>query len=439
MSGDLIDLTTRREGSPKSAAPTGKTTGELLEDVGKVLARFVVLPSREAKDALALFTLHTWTIEAAHATPYIAIVSPEKQSGKTKLLEVLELLVRQPWRTASCTEAAMFRKIEQSTPTLLLDEIDALFNSNTERTEPLRAVLNAGNLRGSCATRVVGQGTKMEARDFSTFCPKVLAGINTGKLPETIKDRAVILDMKRRVEGEHVDRLRHRFAVEETRPLRAELEAWAPSVTDHLGDAIPELPDALSDRAGDAWEPLLAIADHAAGDWPARARTAAIGLSSGGDDGELGRGAQLLAAMRRAMSGHTEIFTESLLEIVNGDEDLPFGGWNEGKGLDPRGLARLLKPYGLKKTGTVRQGADTKKGYKSADLAEVWARYLPPSGASQASQRSHIGSENGNVTDVTDVTLPAGRGGLARALEGLDDQEAERVLAEYADEIGGAS
>ncbi len=227
---------------PELPAVEPTTTAELLEKIGKVLQRFVVLPNTEATAALSLFVLHTWAIEAAHATPYVAIISPEKQSGKTKLLEVLELLVRQPWRTASCTEAALFRKIEQSTPTLLLDEIDALFNSNTERTEPLRAVLNAGNLRGSCATRVVGQGTKMEAQDFSTFCPKVLAGINTGKLPETIKDRAVILDMKRRVAGEHVDRLRHRFVVEEMKPLRDELEAWAAGVVDLLGAAVPELP-----------------------------------------------------------------------------------------------------------------------------------------------------------------------------------------------------
>jgi len=47
-----------------------------------------------------------------------------------------------------------------------------------------------------------------------------------------------------------------------------------------LGDAYPELPDGLSDRQGDAWEPLLAIADAAGGDWPAHARAAAVALHS---------------------------------------------------------------------------------------------------------------------------------------------------------------
>ncbi len=184
-------------------------TGALLERVGALIARYIVLPSGEAKTVLALFVLHTWAIEAAHSTPYVAIVSAEKQSGKTRLLEVMALVVREPWHTASTTEAALFRKIETVEPTLLLDEIDAIFGSATERTEPLRACLNAGNRRGASVARCVGKGTKMEVQDFSAFCPKILAGIDTGRLPETIQDRAVMLRVKRRRDGEHVERLRY--------------------------------------------------------------------------------------------------------------------------------------------------------------------------------------------------------------------------------------
>lgn len=258
---------------PASPAPTGAdvtgapiaSASDLLDRVSDVLSRFVVLPGEAAKTAIALFVLHTWAFEAAHATPYMVIVSPEKQSGKTRLLEVLELLVREHWRTASTTEAALFRKIEQDRPTLLLDEIDAIFGSNSERTEPLRAALNAGNRRGAKATRVVGQGAKMEARDFSVFCPKVLAGIDTGRLPETIQDRAVTLHMKRRRDGEHVERLRWRVATEQTEPLRLQLQAWAATAIDPLRETEPETPDELSDRAADGWEPLFAVADLAGG------------------------------------------------------------------------------------------------------------------------------------------------------------------------------
>jgi hypothetical protein len=251
-------------------------TAHLLVRIQRFVARFVVLPTELAELAVALFVLHTWAIDGAHATPYLVVVSPERRTGKTRLMEVMRLLVRCPWHTTSTTEAAMFRKIDQDTPTMLLDEIDAVFGSNTERTEPLRAILNAGNRRGATATRVVGQGTKMEARDFSVFCPKVLAGIDTGKLPDTIKDRAISLHMKRRYIGERLERFRERDAAIDAKPITQAAQTWAAQYTSALHDARPFLPDALNDRAADAWEPLLAIADVAGGEWPARARTAAL-------------------------------------------------------------------------------------------------------------------------------------------------------------------
>jgi hypothetical protein len=388
-------------------------TADLLTRVGDLFERYVVLPSEEAKIVLALFVLHTWAIEGAHATPYIVIVSAEKQSGKTLLLEVTALCVREAWHTASTTEAALFRKIEQAEPTLLLDEIDAVFGSNTERTEPLRACLNAGNRRGASVARCVGKGTKLEVHDFSVFCPKILAGIDTGKLPETIQDRAVTIRMKRRRHGETVERLRYRFAVKEAAPLRADLEAWATGAVEGLRDAIPDLPNELGDRQADAWEPLFAIADLAGGDWVTRARAAAVALSKPADGDEAGRGAQLLAAIRSALKGGEVITTADLLEAVNSDDELPFGAWKEGKGLDARTLARLLKPYGAKPR-TVRIGQETAKGYHANDLTDIFARYLSPSEASPASPPSHPDQRSletyadNDVTLVTDVTHTAG-------------------------------
>jgi len=409
-SADLDGSNPGRVRAPGRAAGVHQDhTRELLDQMRAFICRFVVLPNDDVAAVLALFVLHTWAIEAAHATPYIAIVSAEKQSGKTRLLEVLWHIVRKPWHTASTTEAALFRKIEQDEPCLLLDEIDAIFGGNSERTEPLRAALNAGNRRGASATRVVGKGSKMEVKDFSVFCPKVLAGIDTGRLPETIRDRAVIFHMKRRHEGERVERLRQRFVQKDTEPLRADLECWAAVHADHLRDAVPDLPDDLSDRAADAWEPLFAIADLAGGDWPARARHAAIELSGPADADELGCGPQLLGAIRKAMGDSAAIATEDLLRAINDDEELPFGGWSEGKGMNSRDLARHLKPYGVKPR-TVRVGDKTPKGYRAEDLRDAWGRYLYPSEGQQAQHPQHGDSEatedprkHWDVADVADV------------------------------------
>ena len=41
-----------------------------------------------------------------------------------------------------------------------------------------------------------------------------------------------------------------------------------------LTAAEPIMPVGIEDRAADAWEPLLAVADAAGGDWPKKARAA---------------------------------------------------------------------------------------------------------------------------------------------------------------------
>src|SRR5580692_10647850 len=104
--------------------------------------------------------------------------------------------------------------------------------------------------------------------------------------------------MKRRHDGEPVQRLRHRHAERDAAPLTSALEAWGTTTLDELRDAEPDLPDELGDRAADAWEPLLAIADLAGGDWPMRACAAAVELSASSDGDEVSRGVQLLAAIR---------------------------------------------------------------------------------------------------------------------------------------------
>lgn len=348
----------------------------LLADVLAFLRRYVVLPGKHEATALALFVLHTWTIEAAHATPYLLVTSPEKGSGKTRLLELLRRVVREAWHTNSTSEAALFRKIERDQPTLLLDEVDAVFASSSERTEPLRAVLNSGNRRGVTVTRCVGK--EHELAEFSVFCAKVLAGIDRDRrLPETIRDRAITVRMRRRHDAEPVERLRDRTADKEAEPIRDHARRWAIRATADLSDAEPDLPDELGDRAADAWEPLFAIADMAGGDWPTLARTAAVQLS-GNEPDETSIGTLLLAAVRAMLDGRDRITSRELAEKLNEDDELPFGGWRDGKGIDARGLARHLKPYGIK-PDSIKLDGGTLKGYRRDDFRDAWTRYLPPS------------------------------------------------------------
>jgi hypothetical protein len=68
-------------------------TAQLLGDLVAFVRRFVVLSDAQAA-GVALWIAHSHGFEAADTTSYLSITSAEMRSGKTRLLEVLELLVR---------------------------------------------------------------------------------------------------------------------------------------------------------------------------------------------------------------------------------------------------------------------------------------------------------------------------------------------------------
>ena len=274
----------------------------MLDDVACYIRRYVVLSDSQAR-ACTLWVAHCYAFAAAEATPYLNVTSAVKQCGKTRLLEVLEPIVPAPWLTGRVSAAVLTRKVDSETPTLLLDESDAAFTHRSEYGEALRSILNSGYRRSGRSFLCVAQGEGLAYRDFSTFCPKAIAGI--GPLPDTVTDRSIRIALKRRAPDESLDRFRLRHAPRVGAPLRAQLDAWQRTALEALRDAEPPLPPALSDRAADVWEPLLAIADLAEGDWPRRARHAAIALSGrvSVDDDTLST--RLLADVRHVFTEET--------------------------------------------------------------------------------------------------------------------------------------
>jgi len=206
-------------------------------------------------------------------------------------------LVANAWFTGQVTAAVLARKIDDDVPpTLLLDESDAAFGGEREYVEALRGILNTGYRKGGKYSRCVGQGTKMEVRDFSSFCPKAIAGI--GSLPDTIADRSIPIRLKRAPRHERVERFRRRYTEPEAHSLRDAVSAWCTSLDGFLWEARPALPEELSDRKQDVAEPLLAIADAAGGEWPGLARRALLELCAEATGSDESAGIRLLADIR---------------------------------------------------------------------------------------------------------------------------------------------
>lgn len=346
-------------------------TGALLESVKAFVTRYVVLTDRQA-DALALWVLHTHAIEAAEITPYVELTSAEKRSGKTLLLEIIRHVVRNPWLTGRCSAAALVRKMGQKV-TALIDESDAAFKGAQDYSEALRGILNNGHRRGGYATLCVGQGANIDVKDFPVFGAKMIAGI--GRLPDTVADRSITIQMKRRAPNEPVARQRYRETEAEAAPINERLLAWSVEAVSDLTEARPDLPNELDDRAADAWEPLLAIADYAGGEWPERARASAKALSCGEDREDASIGVRLLEDIRGIVEGMEKITIAEMVGELVAIEDAPWGDW-KGKPLDTRRLGWQLKRYGIK-AKKIRQGDATPKGYDVEQFGDAFTRYLP--------------------------------------------------------------
>jgi len=359
-------------------SPNGHTpkfsAAEVLDGLVAFIRRFVVLSDEQA-DMAALWVVHTHALGAADCTPYLHIKSAEKRSGKTRFLEVLALLAARPWLTGRVSAAVLVRKTANEKPSLLLDESDAAFKGDKDYAEALRGILNAGFRRGGVTSLCVGQGANLSYRDFPVFSPKAIAGI--GKLPDTIADRAIPIELRRRRRGEHVERFRQRKVKPDAVPLMSAAAAWAQANVAALADAEPELPVELDDRAQDIVEPLLAIAEAVGGEWPYRARGAAIALLTGEhrDDAE-SLGVRLLRDVRKVFDGEGKdrLSTSTILEKLRGADEAPWGSLR-GEPLDARALARLLKPYVIRPK-QIREGEQTHKGYKREDFEDAWSRYL---------------------------------------------------------------
>ncbi len=367
-----------------TSAAVAANGAELLSDVYAFLGRFVAYPSVHAHVAHTLWNVHAHSMEAWDSTPRIAFLSPEPGSGKTRALEVSELLVPNPVEAVNVTPAYLFRKVgaEEGPPTILYDEIDTVFGPKAKDNEEIRGLLNAGHRRGAVAGRCVVRGKTVETEEIPAYCAVALAGL--GWLPDTLMSRSIVIRMRRRGPSEYVEPYRRRDEIDEGHGLRDRLAGWAAANAKILFAARPAMPPGIEDRNADVWEALFAVADTAGGHWPKLAREAAVALIAASREQEPSLGIRLLADLRIVCGNKEAVFTEAILTGLHALDEAPWKDLN-GKGLDSRGLSLRLRQYGIK-SKQVREGSTSKKGYQRADLADAWDRYLPSSPTSETNE-----------------------------------------------------
>jgi Protein of unknown function (DUF3631) len=408
----------------------------MLKATCAFLSRFIAYPSDHgdhAKVAHALWCVHCHLMDKWESTPRIAFLSPEPASGKTRALEITELLVPNPITAVNVSPAYLFRKVgnsEDGVATILFDEIDTVFAPKAKENEEIRGLLNAGHRRGATAGRCIARGNVVETEEIPAYAAVALAGL--GWLPDNLLSRCVIIRMRRRHAGEHVEPYPRRIHVQEGERVRKLIELWIPSAE----VSWPKLPPEIQDRDADVWEPLVAIADAVGGEWKERARKAAVALVAESKEVELSLGIRLLADLRTIFGAAEAMSTKSILDLLNKLEESP---WSDlrGKPLDDRGLAHRLRQYSIK-SKNISIGSQRPKGYDRADFYDAWQRYLPPLSPAASATNATNATNRANQAEAVAAVADAATGPQQDDADGIDEVADVADVADMAGDGDGA-
>jgi len=371
----------------------------LLTDIAATIRRFIVC-NEEVAHTVALWVAMTWFIDVVNVAPIAIITAPEKRCGKSLLLTLLGKLSARAITASNITPAALFRAIETWAPTLLIDEADSFMKGN----EDMRGILDGGHMRdGAFVIRTVGEN--FTPTKFSTWGAKALASI--GHVADTLMDRAVVLELRRKLPHEKVERIRY-AEPNQFGELRSKLARFAEDFSEAVKNARPSLPNSLNDRAQDNWEPLLAIAMTASDEWFKKGTSAALKLSDV-ESASQTIGTELLSDIQKIFKDKNvdRIATADLLSTLCADDERPWQTYSKGFPITPKQLANKLKAYDIK-SKSIRIGNTTAKGYEKDKFTDAFSRYIPitPSASVTASQPMPVGDlpAFSSVTPEVDVT-----------------------------------
>jgi hypothetical protein len=351
---------------------------DILDAIDAFLARFISYPNEHARHAHVLWIGHTWIMDVWDATPRLAFVSPEAGSGKTRGLTATYHLVPRPDLVGCLTPAALYRSIQDcleqngGRPTVLFDELDTVFgpDASGRGTAEIRRLVDIGHDQHATVARRIGQ----ENQRFSPYCAMALAGkMAAADIPSTIRTRSIVIPMQRQA-GNEAEKWRKRSTPAEAEPLRDVLQLWAEFVHARAHEYLPELPEEISGRDADCWEPLLIVADLAGGHWPETARVTAVTVvTASGMKALPSTGMQLLWDVKTVFDRCQEdhLFSRRLVAELKSIDESPWSA------LTAAAMAKLLSSYGVAPK-LHRVGETIARGYRRGYFTDAWRRYPPP-------------------------------------------------------------
>lgn len=272
MTGTVV----RRPATPPARAAQRIPGDQLLDLLRKWIGTYARFPSAAALDAVTLWVAHSHMRDengtlVFRASPRLYLLSSEPGSGKSKVLELLNMLCPATYGlTLEPTAAGLVHTIGKEHATVFIDEGDVMFGAG-QRKSAVRAIINGGYERHG--TMLNGKGSK--ATRVPVFGALALAGLDvlekaTGDTLTALLSRGVRIRMEKAAKDNPPAKVT-RVTEGQGEKINKWLTAWASQVRDELADCQPDMPEEVDGRAEQIWEPLVAIGDLAWQDTVARA------------------------------------------------------------------------------------------------------------------------------------------------------------------------
>ena len=401
----------------KTASEHRPATGaELLQRFEAQFNRYIIAPKGTGLIA-GLYAMMTHCFEVFGWIGYLTFTSPLESCAKTISADTVGWASARPEILVSITQAALFRLITESKPTIVIDEAEVL-RGDDETAVALRAVLNAGCAPDDGIIRCAPNTHELER--FCPWCPKVFCMI--GEVPRVLKSRCIVISMERKKPSEKTAPFIRRRVKAEQNQLGAEFAAWNDAHKAEIQRTYESLPESsFESRARENFAPLeavLSVADPGRLDELATARAALSGepiISSDGDGIYL----RLLADIREIFTqkAAAEIPSAKLCEALAALENSPWAEWSYGKPITAAKLARLLARFRIAPDRIGPKGSQV-RGYTADQFSDVFEAYLPLEAVNPSTIRQNSGDKavfegvnRSPVDTLENVVLPANNGG----------------------------
>lgn len=325
---------------------------DLAHEARDFISRFFYLRSDAAMDLFILWGAMTNLVDSEQRTvldtlALLCLDSAEPGCGKTRGVDMMDnVLCGNAKKVAMPTPAAILGYIDRSQHTILQDESDTVFGNGGDSKKLRGIMLDSYSDGGFVPTG--DRSAPGGVREVDVHVPYLWAGLRqtlrSSPTLNALRTRTLFCPLEKPPESVKVERFRRKLHGDRADMLRMAFKQWGKDNAPLAAELIPELPEAIRDRAADLWEPLYVTALLLGGDWPDRCERACVVLAQGGAaDNDEASGPQtplefLLRDMAVVFAAHGNPERLASRDVVHGLLELPDSPWRKWLASDPNNV-----------------------------------------------------------------------------------------------------